>query len=152
MVDKIDMRILACLQEDATLSQRALAERVGLSQNACWRRMKRLRETGVIKGYTIRVDHAALGLDVAALMMIRTRHHSSDWLNAFRDHISAIPHVVDFYRIAGDYDYALKIICRSMGELDQVYKRIIASIEIDTVTSYLAMEVIEDQRPLPIAE
>lgn len=151
-MDKIDIALLRCLQQDATLSQRVLAERVGLSQNACWRRLKHLREAGIIKGSTLRLDQAALGLDVAALVMIRTRHHSSDWLNTFREHVSSIPQVVDFYRIAGDYDYALKIICRTMGEFDEVYKRLISTIEIETVTSYLAMEVIEDQRPLPIGD
>lgn len=151
-VDKIDLRLLACLLEDSALSQRALAERVGLSQNACWRRLKRLRSSGVIKGYTLKLDHAALGLDVAAIVMIRTRHHSTEWLTAFRSHVRSIPEVVDFYRIAGDYDYTLKIICRSMGDLDRVYRRLISTIEIDTVTSYLAMEVIEEQRPLAIAQ
>lgn len=151
-MDRIDRRMLKVLMEDSSLSQRDLAERVGLSQNACWRRLKRLRDSGVIKGYTLRLDQEALGLEVAALMMIRTRHHSADWLKTFRAHVCSIPEVIDFCRIAGDYDYALKVRCRSVGDFDRVYQRLISTIEIDTVTSYLAMEIIAEQRSPAILE
>jgi Lrp/AsnC family transcriptional regulator len=92
-----------------------------------------------------------MGLDVTALVMIRTRHHSKTWLEQFRSLVRGIPQVVDFYRIAGDYDYALKIVCRTIAEFDVVYQRMISTIEIETVTSYLAMEVIESQRPTPVS-
>ncbi len=83
-------------------------------------------------------------------VMLRTRHHSAEWLEAFRKHVSMIPEVIDFYRIGGDYDYFLKIVTRDMESYDAVYQRLIAKVELDSVTYYFAMEAIEEQRPLPI--
>jgi Lrp/AsnC family transcriptional regulator len=149
-LDHLDARILRVLQNDSSLSQRELAEAVGISQNACWRRLQAIKAAGLIKGYALRLDRTALGLDIAAFVMIRTRHHSKEWLDVFRAHISSIPEVVDFYRIAGDYDYMLKIVTADIPHYDRVYQRIIEKVELERVTSYFAMEVIEDQRPLTI--
>lgn len=148
-LDSIDKSILRCLQRDASLSQRDLAEKVGLSQNACWRRLTRLREAGVITGQTIRVDMRALGLTLTVFAMVRTRHHSADWLERFRKTVLAIDNVVDFFRIAGDYDYMIKIVARDMNDFDRVYKRLIAETDLETVTSYIAMEAIADSRIVP---
>jgi Lrp/AsnC family transcriptional regulator len=148
--DHIDNLILTALQADASLSQRDLAEKVGLSQNACWRRLKALRESGIIKGATARLDREKLGLGLVVFVMIRTRHHAKDWLKTFRRHVSNLPEVVDFFRIGGDYDYMLKVITEDMKSYDSVYQRLIERVELDSVTSYFAMEAIEEQRPIPL--
>ncbi len=148
--DQIDKLILTALQGDASLSQRDLAEKVGLSQNACWRRLKALRERSIIKGSTARLDREKLGLGLVVFVMIRTRHHSTDWLKTFRRHISNLPEVVDFFRIGGDYDYMLKVVTHDMASYDSVYQRLIERVELDSVTSYFAMEAIEEQRPIPL--
>ena len=148
--DQIDKSLLRELQKDASLSQRDLAERVGMSQNACWRRLKALGDAGVLQGSTMRVDRVRLGLDLVVFVMLRTRHHSGDWLTAFRRHVLTIPEVVDFHRISGDYDYQLKVVTRDMASYDQVYQRLIEKVELDSVTSYFAMEAIAEGRPLPI--
>lgn len=149
-LDHIDLAILRALQADSSLSQRELAEKVGLSQNACWRRLKAIQESGVIKAHTLRLDAEALALGVTVFMMIRTRHHSREWLQDFRRKVISIPQVIDFYRIAGDYDYMLKIVARDIAAYDRVYQTLIDGIELETVTSYFAMEAIADQRPLPL--
>ena len=149
-LDTIDRSILRALQRDAGLSQRELADRVGLSQNACWRRLRHLKETGIIKGQTVRLDAPALGLGLTVFLMLRTRHHSRDWLRTFRNVVMAIPNVIDFYRIAGDYDYMLKVVAEDMNAYDRIYQRIIEQVELDTVTSYMTMEAIADQRELPV--
>ncbi|CAJ1404532.1 MAG: Lrp/AsnC family transcriptional regulator [Roseibium album] len=149
-LDQIDRSLLRALQRDARLSQRELAETVGLSQNACWRRLKTLYEGGLIEGHTIRLDPARLGLNLTVFVMIRTRHHSKDWLATFRKEVSAIPNVIDFYRIAGDYDYMLKVVAEDMNAFDRVYQRLIEKVDLDTVTSYMTMEAIADARDLPI--
>ncbi len=148
--DQIDKLILAALQKDASLSQRDLAERVGMSQNACWRRLKALRERGVISGTTVRLEREKLGLGLVVFVLIRTRHHSADWLARFRRHVSNLPEVVDFFRIGGDYDYMLKVVTHDMAGYDGVYQRLIEKVELDSVTSYFAMEAIEEQRPIPL--
>ncbi|WP_428526622.1 Lrp/AsnC family transcriptional regulator [Roseibium sp.] len=148
--DQIDRALLRALQRDARLSQRELAEEVGLSQNACWRRLKALYESGLIEGHTIRLDPAQLGLNLTVFVMIRTRHHSKEWLETFRSEVTRIPNVIDFYRLAGDYDYMLKVVAEDMNAFDQVYQRLIDKVDLDTVTSYMTMEAIADARDLPI--
>lgn len=149
-IDQIDLSILRALQRDASLSQRELAEVVGLSQNACWRRLKALNDKNVLKGASMRVDRVKLGLDLVVFVMLRTRHHSAEWLDTFRRHVLTIPEVVDFHRIGGDYDYQLKVVTQDMASYDRVYQRLISSVELDSVTSYFAMETIAEARPLPL--
>ncbi|ATG36454.1 transcriptional regulator, AsnC family [Phaeobacter piscinae] len=149
-LDHIDLALLRALQRDASLSQRDLAEQVGLSQNACWRRLKTLGESGLLQGTTARLDRKQLGLDLVVFVMLRTRHHSADWLQTFRRHVLTIPEVVDFHRIGGDYDYQLKVVTEDMASYDKVYQRLIEGVELDSVTSYFAMEAIAEGRPLPL--
>jgi len=149
-LDHIDRRILNALQRDASRSQRDLADEVGLSQNALWRRLKALEAAGVVQGYTARVAPEAVGASLAVFVMLRTRRHSADWLRQFRAHVEAIPQVIGFYRISGDYDYLLKIAAGDMASYDSVYQRLIQMEGLQTVTSYFAMESIFDGRPLPL--
>lgn len=148
--DNIDHAILRVLQRDASSSQREIADAVGISQNACWRRLKALNDSGVLRGSTARIDRKALGLGLVVFVMLRTRHHSADWLETFRRHVQTIPEVVDFFRIGGDYDYLLKVVTESMDSYDSVYQRLISGVELDSVTSYFAMEAITENRPLPL--
>ncbi len=149
-LDDTDIRLLRELQKDASLSQRALADRIGLSQNACWRRMRALQDSGVLQGSVARIDRSQLGLDLVVFVMLRTRHHSADWLTNFRRHVLTIPEVIDFHRISGDYDYQLKVVTEDMASYDRVYQRLIAGVDLDSVTSYFAMEVIAEGRPVPL--
>lgn len=149
-LDQIDLQLLRTLQLDAGLSQRDLADRIGISQNACWRRLRALTDAGILNGSTARIDRRKLGLDLVVFVMLRTRHHSTEWLRGFRRHVLTIPEVVDFHRIGGDYDYQLKVVTQDMASFDQVYQRLIEKVELDSVTSYFAMEAIAEDRPLPL--
>ncbi|MBB5222739.1 Lrp/AsnC family transcriptional regulator [Amaricoccus macauensis] len=151
-IDHVDAAILRALQRDSSLSQRALAEEVGLSQNACWRRLQAIRDRGLIVGHSLRVDRAMLALDIVAFVVLRTRRHSREWLETFRQHVSSIPEVVDFYRISGEYDYMLKVVTHDIASYDRFYQRLIEKVELETVTTYFAMEAIVEQRPFPITE
>ncbi len=152
MIDQFNKAILKALQQDGSLTQRELSEKVNLSPNACWNRIQTMKKEGVITGQTVQLDRTRLGLDLVVFAMIRTRHHSAEWLETFRRHVQTIPEVIDFFRIGGDYDYLLKVVTRDMASYDAVYRRLIAGVELDSVTSYFAMEAIEEQRPLPIQE
>ncbi|MBL4807803.1 MAG: Lrp/AsnC family transcriptional regulator [Rhodobacteraceae bacterium] len=149
-IDQIDRNLLNALQQDSSRSQRELAEIVGLSQNACWRRLQNLHASGVILGQTTRLDRTKLGLGLVVFVMLRTRHHSAEWLKTFRSHVGTIREVTDFFRISGDYDYMLKVVTADMASYDAVYQRLIAKVDLDSVTSYFAMETIAEQRPLPL--
>ena len=149
-IDNIDRKILDLLQRDAALSQRGIAEKVGLSQNALWRRLKRLEEGGVLRGARMAIDGRALGLDLTVFVMVRTRNHSMEWAEGFRTHVARIPQVVEMHRIGGDWDYMLKIVTRGMGGYDAVYRRLTTGFELDTVTGFFSMETMLDDRPLDV--
>ena len=150
-MDDIDCRILAELQRDASQSQRTLSEAVGLSQNACWRRLKALEEKGAIRNHTVVLNRDLVGAGFVVFAMVRTRHHSEEWLKKLHRLVSNLPPVVDFYRIGGDYDYMLKIVARDMASYDACYRQLISEIDLETVTSLFVMEAIEEQRPIPLA-
>lgn len=149
-IDATDKLILDVLQIEGHLSQREVAERVGLSQNACWRRIQRLTEAGVIQGSRTRLNAARLGLDLTVFVMVRTRHHDVDWAARFRRRVEAIPEVVELHRIGGDWDYLLKVVTRSMTGYDSVYRRLIEGFDLQTVTGYFSMEVMLQDRPLAL--
>ncbi|MDU8926581.1 Lrp/AsnC family transcriptional regulator [Alisedimentitalea sp. MJ-SS2] len=149
-IDQIDHRIIDLLQRNGNLSQREVAEQVGLSQNACWRRMKRLSEIGILRGTRAVVDAAALGLDLTIFVMIKTRNHSMDWSDRFRAHVESIPQVVELHRIGGDWDYMLKIVTDGMAGYDRVYRQLITGFELDNVTGFFSMEPIFSDRPLAL--
>ena len=148
--DQIDLRILEISQKHGALSQRELADRVGLSQNALWRRLKRLEEDGVLFGARRRVSAKKLGLDLTVFVMVRTRTHSDEWIEAFRAHVARIPQVVEMHRIGGDWDYMLKVVTRGMSGYDKTYKQLTTGIELETVTGFFSMETMLEDRPLDV--
>jgi Lrp/AsnC family transcriptional regulator len=150
--DNIDRKIVRLLQQDAALSQRELAERVGLSQNACWRRLQRLRSDLVLREAQTRVDLEAFGFDLIVFVMIRTRHHSVEWANRFRAHVERLPEVTGFYRIGGDWDYLIKVVTHGMKGYDAFYKRLTADFDLATVTGFFSMEAIIDDRPVDVLQ
>ncbi len=149
-IDSFDIRILTAMQANGNLSQRDLAEKVGLSQNACWRRLQRLTAAGLIRGSHSAIDLKALGLDLTVFVMIRTRHHSKEWSEAFRRHVEQLPEVVDFYRIGGDWDYLIKVVTKGMSGYDAFYQKLITNFELATVTGFFSMEAIIDNRPVDL--
>ncbi len=149
-VDSFDMRILNALQNDASLSQRDLADKVGMSQNACWRRLQRLNASGLINGSHHVIDLKALGLDLTVFVMIRTSRHSKEWSESFRLHVERLPEVVDFYRIGGEWDYLIKVVTNGMGGYDRFYQKLITDFELATVTGFFSMEAIINNRPVDL--
>ncbi|MEP3278744.1 MAG: Lrp/AsnC family transcriptional regulator [Stappiaceae bacterium] len=147
-LDEINRAILRSMQENPEQTQRELAAQVGLSQNACWRRIKQMEAEGIIQGTKLVLNREKLGANLVVFTMVRTRNHSSKWLDKFRNRVMSLKEVVDFYRIGGDYDYMLKIATRDMASYDLVYQQLIDDLELDTVTSYFAMEAILDDRAL----
>ncbi len=149
-LDHFHKAILRVAQREGTLSQKELAERVNLSPNACWNRVQALKRAGIILGRSVRLERRKLDLGLVVFVMIRTRHHSADWLERFRNHVKNIEEVIDFFRIGGEYDYLLKVVTRDMESYDAFYQRLISEVELDSVTSLFAMEAIAEQRPLPL--
>ena len=149
-IDEIDSKIIALMQADASMSQRALSERIGLSQNACWRRLQRLNETGVLKGCTARIDTRALGLDLTVFVMIRTRHHDVEWSRRFLQRVESIPEIIELHRVGGEWDYLLKVVTTNMAGYDRAYQALIVGLDFETVTGIFSMETMLEGRPLAV--
>jgi Lrp/AsnC family transcriptional regulator len=149
-MDTTDRRILALLQEDATLSIADVGERVGLSQTPCWKRIQRLEAKGVIRRRVALLDPEKLGLTVTALVSIETNDHSAEWLARFASVTSDMPEVLDIYRMAGEVDYVLRVVVPDMQGYDTFYKRLIAAVPLKNVTTRFAMERVKSTTALPI--
>ena len=141
---------MAALQVDATRTNAELADHVGLSANACWRRVKRLDELGVIRKRVALLHQDRLNLAVTVFVAIKTTEHNDAWLKRFAEGVRAIPEVVEFYRLSGDTDYLLKIVARDIEDYDRVYKKLIAVAPLHDVSSSFAMERIKSSTALPL--
>ena len=150
-LDHIDRRLLAILQEDATVPIAELADRVGLSQTPCWKRVKRLQDSGVITAKVALLDRDALDLGLTVFVAVKTGRHDEEWLNAFAAEARALPEVIEFYRMSGDVDYLLKVVVRDIAAYDRFYKRLIATAPLTDVSSSFAMEQIKFTTALPIS-
>jgi Lrp/AsnC family transcriptional regulator len=151
-MDAIDRKILAVLQDDAALSVADIGSRVGLSSTPCWKRIQRLEADGVIVKRVALVDQDRIGLGISVFVSIETGDHSQDWLDRFAKTVTAMPEVMEFYRMAGDVDYMLRVVVPDIAGYDAFYKRLIATVPLKNVTSRFAMEKIKSTTALPIPE
>ncbi len=149
-IDRFDHRILQQLQSNADIAISELAEQIGLSTNACWRRIKRLEELGVIRGRVALLDERALGLRLTVFVAIKTSEHNDSWLEKFSEGVKNIPEVIEFYRMSGETDYLLKIVARDIDDYDRVYKKLISVAPLHDVSSSFAMERIKSSTALPL--
>ncbi|MFM5923416.1 MAG: Lrp/AsnC family transcriptional regulator [Novosphingobium sp.] len=149
-LDSIDWAILDALQTDAALAIHEVGERVGLSANACWRRIKRLEESGVIARRVALVDAEKLGLATTVFVAIRTNRHDPEWLDAFSKGIARIDEVSECHRMAGEVDYLLKLVVRDIAHYDRIYRRLIAVVpDLADVSSTFSMEKMKATTALP---
>lgn len=149
-MDRIDRRILAALQRDADQSLETLGERVGLSRNACWRRIRRLEEAGVIRGRVALCDPEALGLAQTVIVSVRTDRHDADWLERFTAAVREIPEILGAYRTAGETDYVLRARVASVADYDRLYRRLIARVPMSGISAAFVMEEIKETSALPV--
>ncbi|MDQ1078195.1 Lrp/AsnC family transcriptional regulator [Pseudoroseomonas cervicalis] len=149
-MDEIDRKILALLQQDATLSVAQLADRVGLSTTPCWKRVQKLEAGGVITGRVALVSPEAVGLGLSVFVAIEAGDHSQAWMERFAQAVAAMPEVMEAYRMAGEVDYMLRVAVTDMAAYDRFYKRLIAAVQPRNVTSRFAMERMKHSTALPL--
>jgi Lrp/AsnC family transcriptional regulator len=149
-MDAIDRKILAVLQSDASLSVAEIGHRVGLSSTPCWKRIQKLDATGVIEKRVALVDQDKVGLGVTVFVSVETDDHSEEWLKKFAELVGAMPEVMEFYRMAGDVDYMLRVVVPDIHGYDRFYKQLIATVPLKNVTSRFAMEKIKSTTALPL--
>lgn len=148
--DELDRKLLALIQRDASLSLEVIGERVGLSRNACWRRIRALESAGVISRRVTLLDPDKLGLGLMVFMLIRTSSHTPDWLAAFRNATSAMPEILGVYRMTGDLDYLIRARVADMADYDRLYQKLIAQVALSDVSASFVMEQIKETHILPV--
>ncbi|MEM6342049.1 MAG: Lrp/AsnC family transcriptional regulator [Pseudomonadota bacterium] len=149
-IDDMDRRILTVLQRDCAISMDDLAEKVHLSRNACWRRVKRLESDGIIRSRVALLDPRKLGLDLTAFVMIRTNRHDPDWLARFNRAVRDLPEITGAHRMSGDLDYVLRVSLSSIQDYDAFYQRLIAKIPVSDISASFVMEDIKHTTELPV--
>ncbi|MGE0802433.1 MAG: Lrp/AsnC family transcriptional regulator [Lautropia sp.] len=149
-MDRIDGRLLEQLQVDCDQKVADIAAAVHLSTTACWKRIQQLEASGVIRKRVALLDPARLNVGVTVFVAIRTSQHNEAWLRRFADAVTAIPEVVELYRMSGDVDYLLRVVVPDIAAYDGVYKRLIRDIELSDVSSSFAMEQMKYTTALPL--
>lgn len=151
-MDKTDLKLLALLQEDSTLSIAQLADHVNLSQTPAWKRVQRLEAKGVIERRVALLSPEKLGLGLTVFVSIESADHSPEWLARFAAAVSSFPEVVEVHRMAGDIDYMLRVVTRDIPAYDAFYKRLITAVPIKNVSSRFSMERVKYTTALPLSE
>ncbi|WP_332764538.1 Lrp/AsnC family transcriptional regulator [Phenylobacterium sp.] len=149
-LDPFDLKILAHLQSDSSVTLTELADAICLSRNACWRRVQRLEAEGIIRKRVALLDRDRLGRSGTVFVSIRTNDHSEEWTTKFIRAVGRVPQVVEAYRMSGDVDYLLKVIVADIREFDRVYQALIHEIGLSDVNSSFAMECLKETTAVPL--
>ena len=153
MLDKLDIidhRILTILQQDGTRSVDAISDAVSLSRNACWRRIKAMEGSGIIRARVALLDPIKIGCPLSALVLIRTDHHSDTWRRDFASAVAALPEITSAQRMTGDLDYVLMVRLADVAAYDVFYKRLTSRISVSDISASFVMENIKDTTALPV--
>ncbi|WP_163832637.1 Lrp/AsnC family transcriptional regulator [Spartinivicinus ruber] len=148
-MDKFDKAILEILQQDATLPVGEIAERVALSKTACWRRIQKLEQDGVIRSRVALLSQEQVNLPLTAYIAVRTNKHNEKWSDQFRKVVNSLPEVLEVYRTSGDLDYLIKAVITDMAGYDQLYKALIKADLYDVSASFV-METMKHTTKLPL--
>lgn len=149
-IDEIDIRILRILQNDSTVSIAEISERVALSQNACWRRIKQLERDGIIKERVAILDARSLHVGQTVFVAIQKPQHSEDGIKKLAEGIQKIPEVQEFHRLSGNIDYLLKMRVKDVEDYDRVYKNLVKVLDLNDVSSFFVMETLKSTTALNI--
>jgi len=150
-LDRIDRQILTLVQADASLPIQQIADKVGLSVNPCWRRIRRLEAEGVIQGRVALVNPEKVGLGLTVYVRVKTNQHSADWARKLNEVIEAMPEILECHRIGGDVDYLLKVVVEDMAGYDRTYKALIGRLpSLADVSALFSMERLKSVTGLPI--
>ena len=148
-LDDIDRQILRALVQDSTASAGALGRELGLSQPATWRRIKRLNETGVIRGSRVLLNAEALGFGVTVFLGVKLATKGRVSLEDFERAVGAIPEVQTVEHVLGLYDYRLRVIARDIPDFERVLRRRIMTLPgVGEVEANVLLS--EERRPGPL--
>jgi len=152
-MDAIDRKILRVLSEDGSLSAAEIAEKVGLSQSPCWRRINRLEREGVIRQRAIVVDRRKVGLETMIFAHVKLSAHGKSRVSDFASMIRGFPEVLEGYVTLGDTDFLLKIVTHDIESYEKFFYHHLSQIPgVQEIRSSIAMSEIKYTLALPIPE
>ncbi len=150
-LDETDRNILRALQRDGQLSTQELAELVNLSNSPCWRRVKRLEDSGYISGYVALVNPDKVALPVLAFTQISLDDHHPDTINAFDRFVLERPEILECCACSGEYDYLLKVRVQSMGHYeDFLLNGLLQTVSAQSVNTSFVMSQRKYTTALPV--
>lgn len=149
-LDDLDRKILSELQRNADVALESLGARVGLSRNACWRRIKAMETSGIICRRVALLDAQKLDCGLMVFMQIKAAAHDADWLEKFARTARALPEVQGVYRMTGDLDYLVRARVADMADYDRLYQTLIARVPMGDVSASFVMEEIKETTELPL--
>jgi Lrp/AsnC family transcriptional regulator len=149
-MDLIDRTLLELLQQDCTMPVAELAQRVNLSQTPCWKRVQRLKDSGVIRAQVALCDPRKLGVGTTVFVAVRTNQHTEVWAAQFKRAVADIAEIVEVYRMSGETDYLLRVVVSDISDYDRVYQQLIRDVPLYDVSSSFAMEQIKYSTALPV--
>ena len=153
VLDGFDLKIISVLQEDATLTAGEVAQRVGLSQSPCWRRIQRLRETGVIRRTVALLDRRQLGLNAQIFAQVKLSAHGRMHLDEFNAAIRAIPEVLECYVLMGETDFMLRIVARDVEAYERLFFDRLSKLPgVQEIKSTMALSEIKQTTALPLPQ
>ncbi|MEL7253221.1 MAG: Lrp/AsnC family transcriptional regulator [Pseudomonadota bacterium] len=150
-MDDADKRILRAIQTHPDATMRELGDMTGLTHTPCWRRLKRLREDGYITEKRYVLDAQKLGYEIVAFCMVQLKTHTRDSLESFEDGARRIPEVVQCYSAAGDHDYILRVLAKSVRDYEDTIKHKILQLpNVTAVKTNLTLREIKNTPDVPI--
>ena len=150
-LDAVDAKILDLVQRDASLSVAEIADKVGLSSSPCWRRIKRLEETGVIKGRVTLLDSSQLGLDFEVVASVKLSLPTRENLEAFEALVQQWPEVVECMTVTGAVDYVIRILTTDMHAYDNFLRdKLLGSALVSDVQSRIIIRVAKRTTAMPL--
>ena len=152
-MDAFDIKILSELQQDAKLSNQALAERVGLSPSPCLRRVQRLQEAGVLIGYRAHIQRQSVGLQVMAFVHVSLQDHLPETLDRFKRFVNSSDAILECHSLSGRYDYLLKIVASNVEQFDEVLTRgLLAGKGVKAANTSFVLKQLKSTTALPLDE
>ncbi|MEP5570053.1 MAG: Lrp/AsnC family transcriptional regulator [Halioglobus sp.] len=150
-MDRAEVKILQVLQTDGRISNVDLAEKAGLSESPCFRRVRNLEESGVISGYRAQVNQRSIGLQVTAFVLITLDKQDDKKQRTFLAEVEAEEHIVECHAMSGSHDYLLKVVARNMDHFSELsMQRILKFSGVSNIESNFSLLAVKEDGVLPV--
>ena len=150
-MDSIDKNILSLLQKDVTLPLSEIAIRAGVSKTACWNRIRKMEEEGIINSRVTVLNNKKINLNIVVFLSVSVSSHSEEWLTDFKTILSKYNQIIEAYRLTGSStDYLLKIVAPSIEEYDKFQQLLINEVKFTKMSSSIALKEIKKIHSLPL--